>query len=1749
MGFLVSLSVVVLAFSQCINGLQYSVTAPNTFRIGVQETVGVAITNSPTPVQVEIFIHDRTPQKKVIDSQKLTLQNDKPQITTLLLRAQDVPADQKDQPHIFVDLAVKESTNKFYKEMTIPVTKYSGYVFVQTDKPIYLPNQRVHIRLFYLDENLLPLTGDLTLEVKNPNGSRVLYKENLPATPSGITEASFKFPSSPVFGNWTVTAFYGYKKAARTTVRFEVKDYVLPTFSVKIKSQKVVLKTDNLVKVDMIAEYVYGKPVEGFVNYKFAIRKPSGSIHSIGGHSNLKLRDGKSTITIRKSDIVKKLQWFPAIDKSVLIVEAEVIEQATGKRESEYDDSTIFTTSPYVIDLSRSLNEFKPGVPYQVQVDVRLVNNQPVNDRIPVTVNARAKKGGNFQALGKKPDLRTDVQGRVMFQFDTDENFEELVIEVQTKDEAVGDNQAKTTLSVIRYNTPVSKTYVWIAAPHEGTLFQVGKTFQTQVTVYPQERQMKLMYMVVSRGKILMMNETETRGEAVVRTIQFPVTVDMSPSFRLIVYFIKNGKIIADSLNIDVERTCKYNNGKFSVTADSSSGFFSPNQEVTFKITGEPDSVVGIGAVDEAVYLLNDRDVLTRDKMFKELSKHDLGTGPGGGINPAVVFKNAGILMLSNNEIGEHGRKEGITQPKERRKRSLLEKVEEYSGQAAICCKFGQFEGPVDMDCADRAAMIYEKIGEKFNCSTAFLDCCENKLKYMAANPGRANQEVEDEKPINELIEMVEADTLKHIRHIFPETWFFNTLQIGDGNECKGEQGQCITKFNAPHSITTWVIQGIAVSKTTGMCVAEPLKITVFKKTFVQLSLPPVAIRGEQIEVLATVFNYEPEDLDVSVYMFGVEGVCMGAGPGERTEIRKLKVPANGASSATFSVMPLEVSEYQLRVAALSYTSSDAVQKVLRVVPEGARVEKSISFTLDPGGIYSKRPRRQADHEGTIKDVYDEVLRKQLITVDLDLPNNHIPGTEKCFISVVGDPVGQAVNTTLSGLGGFLKMPTGCGEQTMIALGPLVYTMSYLKKTKQMTANIEDTGYKYLWGGYSLQQKYRKADGSYAVWATYASSTWLTAFVAKVFCQASAFIPIPPENINTALEWLVKRQHANGIFAEAYKVHHREMTGGIQGDVTLTAYVLISLLECNKYDSVTKKTAVNRAILFLEQNIPHLQRPYTIAIVSYALALTNSTKRQEANQKLKNIAKFHQESYTRYWNWDATEFGAGPKPWVYQHKPAAVAVETTSYALLAQLAYDDLDYAHPIVNWLNRQRSASGSFVSTQDTVMALQALTEYNIKANVPALDIMCNISSSASARVKRTILLKKDRPQEIQEIEVPPKGRLYFDVTGKGMGTLSLSMRFNVEKNPEDSCHYDLTITSEEADEIIKPVNLKPEFAGNDILPAAVVRSVFDERVQKEKFGYDVEGKDENNPAVDRAGKEIYNVGSQHVIKINICVKYKEKQNAGMSILDVGLFTGYKPIKEDLITLTMKKELKVGQFEITDRSVILYLDEVPINKPICLNFRASKEIHVGKVQPTAVKIYNYYDPDKSCTQFYGPDKGSVMLKKICEGKQCVCVEGICPSCFPFQDIRNIANDIDRRMELLNAVCDRKTDYFWNGTIKNIREDGSFKYFEFEVTDVLKEGVQQEREIQDETVTFVGKAACNCPKLTIGEVYMIMGEDGFEYKTDTGEKKFKYLFSKYTRIYHSRSLRMIQDQRGQKLQKTFNTIYMRFKRGERCIH
>lgn len=90
------------------------------------------------------------------------------------------------------------------------------------------------------------------------------------------------------------------------------------------------------------------------------------------------------------------------------------------------------------------------------------------------------------------------------------------------------------------------------------------------------------------------------------------------------------------------------------------------------------------------------------------------------------------------------------------------------------------------------------------------------------------------------------------VRSDFPETWFFEDVQVDD-------KGVYNLEKTLPDTITSWDVSGFSLSETYGLGIAKPINIKSFKNFFVSLILPYSIRVGEILKVEALVYSYSSE--------------------------------------------------------------------------------------------------------------------------------------------------------------------------------------------------------------------------------------------------------------------------------------------------------------------------------------------------------------------------------------------------------------------------------------------------------------------------------------------------------------------------------------------------------------------------------------------------------------------------------------------------------------------------------------------------------------------------------------------------------------------------------------------------------------------------------------------------------------------------------------------------------------------------
>ena len=331
--------------------------------------------------------------------------------------------------------------------------------------------------------------------------------------------------------------------------------------------------------------------------------------------------------------------------------------------------------------------------------------------------------------------------------------------------------------------------------------------------------------------------------------------------------------------------------------------------------------------------------------------------------------------------------------------------------------------------------------------------------------------------------------------------------------------------------------------------------------------------------------------------------------------------------------------------------------------------------------------------------------------VDMTLPANIVPRSSRVYLRITGDAIGSVLNN----LDKLVQQPTGCGEQNMVKFAPIVYVTNYLKETDQMNSKMDKLTKDYLQTGYQRQLIYRHDDGSFSAFGPKSSpesgGTWLTAFVLRSFADAyeSKQIEIDSNDLEKSIQMLVNAQNEDGSFRQVgAPLFSKALAGGLKDKkVGLSAYVMISLLKAVKALNKIRlennvQLSLSNGIEFLSSKLNDISKidTYSLALSHFVFKLSNTNEDliEQIDQELDSRAI--KEGDYLYWK-DNEEDTSSTSP--------SADLEITSYILTSRLSkYQNLADLVPIAKWINSNRNSLGGFHSTQDTVVALEALSKF---------------------------------------------------------------------------------------------------------------------------------------------------------------------------------------------------------------------------------------------------------------------------------------------------------------------------------------------------------------------------------------------------------------------------------------------------------
>ncbi|XP_062975138.1 alpha-2-macroglobulin-like protein 1 [Elgaria multicarinata webbii] len=1224
---------------------------------------------------------------------------------------------------------------------------------IEPDKPFYKPGETVSFRIVRLDEEFKAINRTIPLiQLEDPNGNRIGQWVDVEPR-HGIVDLSFPLASEAALGTYVITVGNANPELGKR--RFTVQEYELHKIEVWFEPTPLIRTSDEEFEVTVCGKYTYGKTVRGIIylslerriSFFFASDTEETLFHIRKEYTGQTDKTGCATFTINGTDVNLSQKGY---DRSIQ-ASAEMEEEGTGVK-STGEDTIIISAKEVELHFVLLNSFYKQGFPYTGLMYVSVEGSPIQNRTVYLTVDV--------DDVQTHTTYVTNENGVVNFSLDTT-TWNNTMVSLRGRYSMENATQSETS------HMSIFEAFTWLKPFYsESSSFleiqqleeevPCGKDQEVRVEYIldrkelgPDADHVDFYYLVLSKGKIVYSGQKQvTVGHEETLKGSFSLILstssDVAPIARILVYAVfDDGEVAAD---VDVFLIEKCFKQKVSLSFSEEEQL--PGSEVNLQIEAAPGALCSLHAVDKSV-VLKENATLTPEKVYAAPMFYGSDTITGRGFP----------YRLEDFEPYPCLRPLG---PSQRQKRSLKvapwyqSEADVYSLLKQLRLKiFTNLEVKKPVSCElphpERIAFRRNEIG-------------------LPGVSGPAGSAKDTEVPL--VLNAIEnkMDEKAKPRTYFPETWIWDLTPVD-------EEGKATHSVTVPDTITDWNANAFCVADI-GFGLSQPATLRVFKPFFVELVLPYSVVRGETLQLKATVFNYLKDCIQVRVHL--LESQDVEVKPCPECHFTTC-LCADEAKTFSWNVTATQLGQVNLSVTTEAEETQELCGNQISVAPARGRSDTVVKALLvKPEGVLEEET-----HNVFLCSSGDPVLDE----VSLELPGDVVSGSGRATVSTIGDIMGAA----LQNVDQLLQMPFGCGEQNMAKFVPNIFILQYLEKTNQVTAENKEKGTEYMKSGYQRQLLYKRDDGSYSAFGKRDSegNTWLTAFVAKAFGQAKPYVYIDEKHVQDALQWLSQHQRPSGCFESVGRLFNNALKGGVEDDLSLTAYVTASLLEAH----VEKNhSMVQDALLCLKKNLTSVSDAYPKAILAYVFTLAGETEaRQQLLKDLDELAIKTEGAIT------------------------FSETETSAYVLLAYLSTsevsaDDITYASQIVRALTRAQNSYGGFSSTQDTVVSLQALAKYAGLTYREIDDLKVLVKSSGGFQHEFHVG-KKNRLllQQASLPEVP--GQYKVELLGSGCVYVQTNLQYNkVPPKPEGFLLH-VETSPKECNQTTKKhfdVNLQVSYAG---------------------------------------------------------------------------------------------------------------------------------------------------------------------------------------------------------------------------------------------------------------------------------------------------------------------------------------------------
>uniref|UniRef100_A0A1B8Y2I3 Uncharacterized protein n=1 Tax=Xenopus tropicalis TaxID=8364 RepID=A0A1B8Y2I3_XENTR len=1350
------------------------------------------------------------------------------------------PPTQGNEEVATMEILIESAGETVTNSSKVLVKRRRTSTFIQTDKAVYKPGDTVQIRVVNLEENLQ------LKETQDPRWNHITQWLNVTVT-QGIAELSLPLSPEPLFGQYAI-------RVGHTVHFFNVAGYALPKFEVVFQFPKAVLSNSEQFQLKICGRYPYGQPVQG--TYQATVCRWAFLVYWSGHFQNFsdlcvdfsgKLEQSGCSILQIKSDTFRI-----AYNTHEMYLEgvATITEEGTGMKYSGRDGTTILSTLKSCRFLDADSN-YKPGIPYRgttgpfsitEQIKVMDGNDDPLpNQKVSLTINP----------MNITENLVSDENGLVSFQLDNTTAWEgKLRLTASPEMENTVDWYSgliipvlgKDSLELTPFESP-SKSFLKLHS-QQGELPCEGQRDVRVEYIIPnsalgmEAKHMELHYLVMGSATLSSLTfwglicapqirvvskesikdsgsvevpitsevggssvRGEVRGEV---SIKLTLSADVSPTLRALAFIsLPNGELVADSATFKLQRCFKN-----KVSVGFSPDEVLPGADVSLQVQAAAGSLCGLRVVDKTVEPEVD---VTADRIEK-LFPYFTGTYD-------YRIKDADV----NCPLNQKYRVDVYSLFKDMRLKIV---TNAYNKRPSGCWEKDVEEMlyvPTEIQLSYLKALA-QLFGVNPDWTVELPTHIEPTPKFRRVEDFSVISMSNDFRDKNEITK----GAAEIIPVSLPETWIWELAAVG-------ESGRAEVHGSAPDTITEWNAGAFCMGPS-GFGISPPTSLRAFQPFFVELTLPysvPLAVTiivpGNEHQAGAELELEPCADCQYSSCLCAEES---------KTFYWNLKASNLGEVNVT------------VRTEALN--TQDMCNNEIPIVPKQGHSDTVIKpLLVQPGGILVEK-----SHNSLICRQNAKAHSKKE-KISLKVPENVLKGSERAYITVLGDLMG----TAMQNLDWLLPMPFGNAEQKMILFAPSIYILQYLENTLQLSPEIQSKAKRLLTDGYQRQLPYKVYDRYYYLFRSQSQENSCPFFYLS--------------NVSASTTDSGREFHKFTLLFNRSGCPW----GGVEDDeLSLSAYVTVALMDAGMPQT---DTILRHALYCLREAAKNVSSAYTQALLAYTFSLSGDNKFREML-----LAKLEEKAIRK------------------------AEVELASYVLLALRSETKKDQrkASEIVNWLSKQQNPYGGFYSTQDTVVALQALAEYAEATFSDKGDVTVTVTSKTGFhqqfhvdQTNRLLLQKASLP------DIP--GEYSLSATGSGCVYVQTVLRYNIPPPRSDA--------------------------------------TFSVRVETQP-------KQCPQEPMKQMGIDIY-------------IQYTgSREKSNLALVEVKMLSGFIPAWSTTHQLVSSNTIK--HIETQNDVLALYLNELG-HDPVHLSFMVEQDIVVKNLKPATVKVYDYYEPtEHAVTEYNSP-------------------------------------------------------------------------------------------------------------------------------------------------------------------------------------